>query len=438
MQAFDGAYTNMKLGNVAIWGCGNDGRRLYEAIKGNFRVACFIDTHAAGEQFDGVNVISFQEFEDIRETESLVILIGTKKYEKEITSILNKNSYRVGEDYLPYDIVFGDDDLILTSIDYFLLRKFLCEKEAIELVTEVMQRTHKKCTILYGNCQMRPLSSCLRHNRSFNRDYLIIKIPPFFEYNSPKEKELFEEGFWNLCDLLISQRVKNENKISPRLSTECVEKRLRKDAQIIWIPNIYFNGYFPQLCANGHNVYLNDGDEGLFPIGDKYIDTLEEDGLSTQEILERISNPNFFNSEEIIGRCEHSLKELKKREELCSILMSDYVEENYKKWQLFYSPNHPINKVIYEESRRILEQLGYKNTTIEQFDLKPLVGMDNPIYPSVVKILGLREKIEKSNANTAVWGFCGDFLEFSKKYIEICWENNEEDDKTKDNSNQSL
>ena len=91
------------------------------------------------------------------------------------------------------------------------------------------------------------------------------------EYDD-KSLKFFQEDFWSACDLLISQHVKDDNRFSPLLATKKLSEKISGHAKIVWIPNVYFDGYFPQLTKNLRNVDCDKHQSGRFPYGDKHVD----------------------------------------------------------------------------------------------------------------------------------------------------------------------
>ncbi len=414
----------MGFNGVAIWGAGNDGKQLYERLKAQINVVCFIDSNLYGEMIDNVKVVSFSEFELLKQEEKMMILIGTSRYQDEVISELKQKFYRLGEDYLTKSL-YGKYGLLFSILNYYDLRNCLGEKEVVEFIKEIKRLTKKKCVILYGNCHISPLTYSLLNHKGFRNDFIVLRLPGVHEYTSKKAVEMLSESFWDICDLFIGQRVNYGNRFDAKLATDIIDGYLSHSIQRIWIPFAYFNGYFPQLKHNDHNIHYQKGDYGLFPFGDKYVDSLKEEGMTNEEILEIISDPDYLNDDEINEYCDRSFRELKKRETRCTVTISDYIEENYKKRRLFYSPEHPIHEVILEETRRILVAIGYSDLTIgDEIDVKPLKGTDIPIYPSVQRILGLNQTYDDYLANSAMWDFSGDFVSFEKKYMETCWDNN--------------
>lgn len=168
-----------------------------------------------------------------------------------------------------------------------------------------------------------------------------------------------------------------------------MSEKLNKKCKVIRIPNIYFDGYFPQII----NVEKYNGK--LYPRRDKYIDLLFKKGITEEEIVKTIKDIKFLNKEFIEDCVKKSFEILKVREEQCDVKILDYIKSNYIKKQLFYSPNHPINIVIKELTIRILKKLNINDFKFEDEEILDdnknysLIGQDCVIYPSVIYNLNL-------------------------------------------------
>ena len=156
--------------------------------------------------------------------------------------------------------------------NYIAYRNFLPEEIVLEMIHAIKKSADKKVAIIYGNCQTRKLENFLMNNYTFAQKYLVVQIPMVCEYLNEERANLFLENFWSLCDLFISQRISKDNKFSLKVATQNLPARMSEDTKIIWIPNIYFDGYFPQYKKNSRNVDEHIHQSGKFPFGDKFLD----------------------------------------------------------------------------------------------------------------------------------------------------------------------
>lgn len=192
-------------------------------------------------------------------------------------------------------------------------------------------------------------------------------------------KFIFEES-----DLIITQHI--SNMAGGILGTENLLKMIGKHTEIVYIPNLWFDGYFPQ--HRHPYIKIDLGGRYAFPYADSIIDELIK-RYSVYDVIKIIKSDNFFLKKFLRDFFEYRISDLAKREKQCDIKMLDYVISNWKKELLFYSVNHPSNKVIFEETKRLLNYLGYSDFESERIDISELNCCQVIIYPSVKLNYGL-------------------------------------------------
>ena len=183
---------------------------------------------------------------------------------------MNEYSFSIGD----YNFKFND-----VIFDYAAYRNVLPENVCLEILNSVKKQSEKKVAIIFGNCQTEKLKNFLLNNKIFIEKYFVIQIPPVCNYLADKNIAYFQENFWSLCDLFISQRISNDNRFNPVLATQKIPLLLPEYAKIIWGPNVYFDGYFIQY--SGHNLRNIDTDKhqsGRFPSNDKFVDAFLDGG----------------------------------------------------------------------------------------------------------------------------------------------------------------
>lgn len=136
-------------------------------------------------------------------------------------------------------------------------------------------------------------------------------------------------------------------------SSHISEKYSSKD--IIVIPNLYFDGYFPDLRylrglkeANSFSEYHSQNILDAYTKGASVSEAVSG-MLSVGELKEDFS--------------ASSIERLVDREEACTLVMSDYISDNFDKRRLFWTFNHPANEVLVEMASRIMKLIGkvYRN-----------------------------------------------------------------------------
>lgn len=356
---------------------------------------------------DEVSLITDKGLDNISHENSFVI-VASCEWDKDCQR-LEKYGYTAFEDFIPlwyipaikaHYIEMRYLDTVSVDIEEYI--KFICTK--------------KKMLIVYGNCQAEKISRGLACSDLINKEYICVILPGIHEFNEAEIKLL--RKIIKYADLFIYQNIKMDNKFSPLLGTEYMNTILRKDCIKICIPNIYFAGYYPQQCNNKYDK------SGLFAIGDININSLYEKNKLTKGNIDRLNDENYYSKEEVLNFLAQSFEELKKREnEHCDIIISDFLEINYKNSLLFYSNNHPSKIVIIELTQRIIEFLYGERD--ENYQWNEIIGeldmISQPIYSSVEKHLNLefsrKAFMPYKNYSPEVM----DWNKYANTYIEKCF-----------------
>ena len=246
---------------------------------------------------------------------------------------------------------------------------------------EYFYRDDRKKVLLYGNCQLPFLTQYLRSSELFNQTYVVYD-KAFINDFSP---DYWSDKLLSEIDLFIYQKV-SPSYLGEQMSTDYILKCLSPKCETLSIPNSYFQGYFPQHISK-RSPY------GRFPYGDRnIIEAIYDSKFSEgelQDLVRMLGNNDYYSSEELEKNTESSLEELAQRESGLDVIISDYIKENYKDKYLFYTVNHPTYWVIREVATRVLKLLDIYNTNINPLVIDSLNDLVVPIYPSVIKQLGL-------------------------------------------------
>lgn len=149
------------------------------------------------------------------------------------------------------------------------------------------------------------------------------------------------------CDVLITNNIKNYEKINYNNICEIVEKKTK----IIKIEYFRFNGFYPYECVNTVNYF------DCYDI--KYNYNNYNDFLNAKIINDDLIKKNF----------DEELDKLKKLDDNSDIKIYDYFIENYKTKLLFRDRNHPSNYIFRHIVKQILKLLEINfNNDFDQFD----------------------------------------------------------------------
>ena len=403
---------NMKE-NIAIWGTGRLAEKLYCLRNDSFNIVCFFDNDERKHNTKkfGVPILKWTKANKYK-------IIIASSYWREIAEQLSAEGLSIDENYEIYS-KYMETDIVNYSEIYYLTDKIL------KISAKKYLLPPKKIAVVYGNCQTILIENAIRLHCDFSNEYMVIRIPKVYEYIDNKgmvEYFIQDEIFWSQVDLFIYQTVSANNRFSRILCTDVIKHKLRLDCKVVNIVNLFFDGYFPQRTEN-KNYFLRELHQaGLFPFGDIYVDAMVNKNFSIEQIISVISEEDFISKKEILKRIRESFNELKTREAMVDIKISDYIEKYYKEEQLFYSPNHPSWRVLSEYINRIVAFLGYEHEEISEADVAlnigTLKGVDIPIYPAVKKVIGLKKYEKKYYPNRFI---CEDlylnFHDFMIKYL---------------------
>lgn len=246
----------------------------------------------------------------------------------------------------------------------------------------------KKFCLIYANCQNLLLAKYLSGSEEFNQQYLIKRLPIHLYL---KNETTIPDHLLKEAKLFIYQPVHD---IHGDRSTQSILKKLPSDCQTISFPPLYFKGYFPQYCRNPVNhVIAPNYPYGLIPHGDSNIISMLEEGKSKPEIVERLSDPNFYSKEFLLNNLNETLGELARRESQLSIKVSSFIEAHFQHYNLFHTQNHPTDMLGIYVVNQILKLINLPSLSSELSILNPIYETLNnfqiPIYPSVIRHLNL-------------------------------------------------
>ncbi len=367
---------------IVIYGCGNEGKNFYWKYRNRLNILFAIDQNSRENShfYD----LPKHKLREVRHIEKYYIVVT------------------VGEGYWINVKEQLEQIGLKCGINFIWSKWFECKKRAI----------------LYGNCHMVHLMKYLRSNIEFQREYDTFLYG--INYFSDDRIETFKDDVSH-CDLFITQDIREGNKFNTP-SAEHLISLMQEDSVALRIPNIHgVNLFYPQMDLErlGEQDFIEDIAFDVMGRGDEIIEKGFKEGKTEEEMEAYIQNGDVFLHTDIRRKFDTEMKKLKKREEKCDISISDYIEENYKKMQLFYEPAHPTNIIFLEKANRILKLLGFDAIAEKDVQLGLLDGCDRReafIYPCVREALGLKYE-QKYIRKNMKGGFRNTALTL-KEYIE--------------------
>lgn len=275
-----------------------------------------------------------------------------------------------------------------------------------------------KICLVYGNCQNMSINTLIASSKELMKKYMVIDMLPVQDIKEERTSG-FSVDFIKSIDLLIYQNVSENNKFSPKLATTHILKNINENSKTICIPNVYFSGYFPQACGNPYNPFLKEYNNTPFPYGDINIQEMQDE-YSAREIAYKIGAKDFYSKEYVEKNANDSLQELINREQICDVKISDYILDNYKKEMLFFTTNHPSNKVLKELVKRVFNLCDEIVDDIDESKAWENNGREIFIYPSVFQGLGLEFDKDKFCWWNVIKKEPSDIYEYVEDYLKYC------------------
>jgi hypothetical protein len=239
----------------------------------------------------------------------------------------------------------------------------------------------KKKYSVYGNCQANPLGNILQTNTEFAENWEFVPFPkPSFELRQGDWNDI--ENLLGELDLLITQNVGDSHGI---FASSNLANHLKAGGTVVRIPNAYFSGYMPEV------VYFRSGEPHVTKFCDyhdaNFLSFFMQDPVNAvQKAVDAATDKSQYTEEFVLKNAQASINELKRREEDCDVIVSDYIEKNWRNDILFYSMNHPKRVVLHHIASNILKLLGQHSFDL-QGNYEHLDNTRLPVYESVRAVL---------------------------------------------------
>lgn len=263
--------------------------------------------------------------------------------------------------------------------------------------------THNKTVVFYGSCQLEAISKLLNKIIKFKNSKLIINWQ-YMIANTELPEYLFD------CDIFIYQPYSGPK---VKYHTKEIISKLKKDVKIISIPFLSFGGYWADSITDIRNnlTKTNKLIYGLFPQQSFELSKY----LTLKEAYENFDK-TVISSDKIKQHLEICFEKMQQVEENCDIKVVNYIRDNYKTEQVFFTIQHPCNNLLIFTVQQILKLLNILDSTNSLQIIPELLFVHTVmILPCIKKELNLEfPSINKIFGN----GFVSD-----KEYVKIYFEN---------------
>lgn len=237
-----------------------------------------------------------------------------------------------------------------------------------------LRQKKRKRYAVYGNCQVKILASFLDSSVGFSAKFERWHLPGI-HIMSPVQLDEFMASISDI-ELFIYQPVKRPvfdvDKILEALPDSCIK---------ISIPSLFFNSYNPEVS------YLRESASKLF-----YHDRFLLQHLRSYEEFERslMVSDDWYPYDFSLRCIEIAIHELRRRERNHSInvIMSNYIENNFRDHRLFNVLNHPSQELIRVLAVNVLDYIGIDSVIDDVVLDYDLDLWQFPIYKSHYKNCG--------------------------------------------------
>lgn len=252
--------------------------------------------------------------------------------------------------------------------------------------------------IFYGTCVLRDIYNIIDKYDIFNENFASIFTQSGVHQAIVTNRILIHA--LKICDVFVYTP-----KILDRDSMYSVSREmLPSDCKMISVSNLVVSIYWPQCSKkidDYNEFYLHTYSSyrdlrfyhTMFRKSENNINKMVIEGVKISEIAKRLSDEDFYSEKDVKRNFNSSMKLIQLAEKKVDIVVSDYINDNCKDIWLYQNYIHPNKVVIGEYTKRLLKELGVSDIKFDAYlDTLPEhihEGGDVPIYPSVIKHLGL-------------------------------------------------
>ena len=235
-----------------------------------------------------------------------------------------------------------------------------------------------------GNCQAKALEMMLSTNDEFARRFEFVSFPAVHEIPA----EMVPEVHRAVAEAAVAilQRIDDGYRNGIGLGTETLAG-IADNATVIRWPSVYWAGYFPDLFymrnAAGQPVV-----DGPFDYHDMSILRAYGSGLDVGGACLLLKDPQVPSDARTWA--SQATAELDVRDQACDVQVTGFIDENFRRELLFFTMNHPANRLLAFVGQQITELLGVAGRVDQgQMPDEVLGWTFYPLHPNHVKALDL-------------------------------------------------
>ena len=355
---------------LVIWGTGNTGKAFYNQNKDRMALHICTDSNEKAAPIEGMELVKYEELDKNKD-----FIIICSIYHEEIERRLYIDGWRFG-------------------IHYMTSNLFEAKIEA--------EQGDKKLLVSVGRCHIGNIAGILKKIPAFNKKYTIVHFPQpkvcvsdvEFDYKRLTEcSEMLKSA-----DILLRPATVTSSTIK---DYAYLEEMIPAKCKVLKVSLPIFGSYWPQDKGNERSTakwYVPPCGEILksYSERDYVIEELLKSGKSKKEIIDIISDEDYFDKQTVCLNHDKTMKMAYFWDRMADIKVADFIEENYKITKLYCDRGHLHQNLLKEYIKRILTALGETecHEMVEREDIWEMaessLPTDSLIYPSTVKALDLK------------------------------------------------
>ena len=264
-----------------------------------------------------------------------------------------------------------------------------------------------KKILFYGNCQM----DALMKVTGLKGQYIAC-------YKTQIKKEDFN-SIIKSCDIIFTQKIKDDYHNKFYLSTSNVIKQKKKDCKVFicavnYMKFYYFDSFTSKTILKPtpyHYFSLIKYKEDIQHIKNNIINNI--DFKSKEDLNKIVSN----DIQELVTR-ENIIKKKYIGDNIYYIFTSEFIKNNYKDKLLFWTINHPTKHILQHMAREINNNIEVKIN----YNIDPLkTNVKQILYKSVQKLVHFN--IDNYTSNYNLDNYIKSYIDsYTEKTIEKCLE----------------
>jgi len=292
-----------------------------------------------------------------------------------------------------------------------MYEKIICFFKVIIILLVIINNIMKQKCLFFGNCQMHIIKEMIKQT-IFNEIYDCDLFSSHIDTCDDLDKLYFKLNIYSFIAIQPHYNYKNNSKYN----ISSIVKHVNTNCKIIIIPSCYFKFYYPFLtyCFTNNDLLKLPVDYHDKNLIDLYNKNINNNDIIKTEYKKLLYNEDLISKKDLRKMAKESIDELKTREkkfmsesygtkmDYVYLIISDFIENNYKKKLLFYSMNHPTYYLFEYIANELLQILGLGQYINNFVFYDPLDYLHPPLYKCIQKAVNFNISDFLPNINNLV------------------------------------